>query len=144
MLSEALSPKAVLALLQQLIRIPSVNPTLVPDEAHGEAAIAAFASDWLAQHGLRSWLEEPKADRPNAVAEVGDGNGPTLVFCAHLDTVGTSGMTIPPFEPRLENGKVFGRGSYDMKRQRSGSDVSSSGAGGQRAPGAGAGGSRGR
>jgi acetylornithine deacetylase len=113
--TDALSPAAVLDVLQQLIRIPSVNPTLVPDEAHGEAAIAAFARDWLARQGLRAWLEEPTPRRPNAVAEVGDGSGPTLVFCAHLDTVGTAGMTIPAFEPQLEEGRVYGRGSYDMK-----------------------------
>jgi len=112
---DILSPAAILDLLQQLIRIPSVNPTLVPDEAHGEAAVAAFARDWLDQQAMRAWLEEPTPGRPNAVAEVGDGSGPTLVFCAHLDTVGTAGMTIPPFEPRLEGGRVFGRGSYDMK-----------------------------
>ncbi len=115
MQADALSPAAVLDLLQQLIRIPSVNPTLVPDEVHGEAAIAAFARDWLARQGLRAWLEEAAPGRPNAVAEVGEGDGPTLVFCAHMDTVGTAGMTIPPFEPRVENGRVFGRGSYDMK-----------------------------
>ena len=112
---DVLAPAAVLDLLQQLIRIPSVNPTLVPDEAHGEAAVAAFARDWLGQQGMRAWLEEPVPGRPNAVAEVGEGNGPTLVFCAHLDTVGTSGMTIPPFDPRFEHGRVYGRGSYDMK-----------------------------
>lgn len=113
--SDILSPTAVLNLLQQLIRIPSVNPTLVPDEGRGEAAVAAFARDWLAQHGLKAWLEEPAPGRPNAVAEVGEGSGLTLVFCAHLDTVGTSGMTIPPFGPRLEDGRIYGRGSYDMK-----------------------------
>ncbi len=115
MQSDILSPAAVLDLLQQLIRIPSVNPTLVPDEAHGEAAVADFSRDWLAQRGLRAWLEEAAPGRPNAVGEVGDGNGPTLVFCAHLDTVGTAGMTIPALDPRVEGGKVFGRGSYDMK-----------------------------
>jgi acetylornithine deacetylase len=112
---DILSPAAILDLLQELIRIPSVNPTLVPDEGRGEAAVAAFARDWLAQQGMRAWLEEAAPGRPNAVAEVGDGNGPTLVFCAHLDTVGTAGMTIPPFNPRHEQGRVFGRGSYDMK-----------------------------
>lgn len=112
---DVLSVAVVLDLLQELIRIPSVNPTLVPDEGRGEAAVAAFARDWLAQHGIRAWLEEAAPGRPNAVAEVGDGDGPTLVFCAHLDTVGTAGMTIPPFDPRYEQGRVYGRGSYDMK-----------------------------
>lgn len=112
---DVLAPAVVLELLQELIRIPSVNPTLVPDEAHGEAAVAAFARDWLAQHGIRAWLEEAAPGRPNAVTEIGEGDGPTLVFCAHLDTVGTAGMTIPPFNPRHEQGRVFGRGSYDMK-----------------------------
>ena len=105
----------VLDVLQQLIRIPSVNPTLAPGEPHGEAAIAAFARDWLASQGLRSWIEEAAPGRINAVAEAGDGNGPTVVFCAHLDTVGTAGMTIPPFEPGVEGNRVYGRGSYDMK-----------------------------
>lgn len=109
------SPAEVLDALQLLIRTPSVNPTLAPDENASEAAIAAAARDWLIAHGVRSWTEEAAAGRPNAVAEVGDGHGPTLIFCAHLDTVGTSGMAIPPFEPRLEGSRVYGRGSYDMK-----------------------------
>jgi len=112
---DPLSRDSVLDVLQELIRIPSVNPTLAPAEAHGEAAVAAFASEWLAAHGLRAWLEPAAPGRPNAVAEAGDANGPTVVFCAHLDTVGTAGMTIPPFEPRVEDGRVYGRGSYDMK-----------------------------
>ena len=113
--TDALSRAVILELLQQLIRIPSVNPTLAPEERHGEAAIAAFASQWLAARGLRSWLEEAAPGRPNAVAEVGEGAGPVLVLCAHLDTVATAGMRIPPFEPRLEGNRVYGRGSYDMK-----------------------------
>ena len=60
-------------------------------------------------------MEEAAVGRPNAVAEVGRDKGQTLMFCAHLDTVGTAGMTIPPFEPKTEGRRVFGRGSYDMK-----------------------------
>jgi len=112
---ESNSRDSVLEALQMLISTPSVNPSLAPDEACGEAEIAARACDWLATRGLRSWLEEAAPGRPNAVAETGDGEGPTLVLCAHLDTVGTAGMTIPPFEPVLECGRVYGRGSYDMK-----------------------------
>lgn len=112
---DPLSREAVLDLLQGLIRVPSVNPTLVPEEGRDETAIAAFARDYLTSRGIRAWVEEAAPGRPNAVAEIGDGNGPTLVFCAHLDTVGTAGMTIPPFEPRVEGDRVYGRGSYDMK-----------------------------
>jgi acetylornithine deacetylase len=115
MSTDPLAPDAVRALLESLVRIPSVNPTIAPEEAQGEAAIAAFAVQWLESRGVRAWLEEAAPGRPNAVAEVGAGDGPTLAMCAHLDTVATAGMTIPPFEPRVEDGRLFGRGSYDMK-----------------------------
>jgi len=110
-----LSADSILPLLQELIRIPSVNPTLAPDDSDGEAALATFARDWLADRGVESWLEEVAPGRPNAVAKLGRGSGPTLVLCAHIDTVSTAGMDIPPFEPRLEGRRVYGRGSYDMK-----------------------------
>jgi len=104
-----------LEILQELIRTPSVNPSLAPDEAHGEEAIAKVAQKWLAANGMKSWLEEAAPGRPNAVAEVGTSEGPTIVLCAHLDTVGTTGMTILPFEPTVEGDRVYGRGSYEMK-----------------------------
>lgn len=112
---DAISKHTILDIVQELIRIPSVNPSIAPAEAHGEGAVAQFACDWLNAHGVIAWTEEAAPGRPNAVAQVGNGSGPVLVFCAHLDTVGTAGMTIPPFEPRYENGRVYGRGAYDMK-----------------------------
>jgi acetylornithine deacetylase len=115
MRQESISRDSALEVLQMLISTPSVNPSLAPDEGHGEASIAGLARDWLAARGLRSWLEEAAPGRPNALAETGHGQGPTLVLCAHLDTVGTAGMTIPPFEPVVESSRVYGRGSYDMK-----------------------------
>jgi acetylornithine deacetylase len=115
MANDSLARPAVLEILRELIRTPSVNPSLSRGEAHGEEAIAKVAQDWLAANGVKSWLEEAAVGRPNAVAEAGRGNGPTLIFCAHLDTVGTKGMTIPPFEPTVEGNRVYGRGSYDMK-----------------------------
>ena len=115
MARKSLTRPAVLEILQELIRTPSVNPSLASGEAHGEEAIAKVAHNWLTVNGVRSWLEEAAFGRPNAVAEVGNDKGPSLVFCAHLDTVGTAGMTIPPFEPKVEGSRVFGRGSYDMK-----------------------------
>ena len=114
-MSDALSRETILDVVQELIRIPSVNPSIAPEEAHGEADVVRFACDWLNGHGVKAWEEEAAPGRPNAVAEVGDGSGPVLVLCAHLDTVATAGMSIPPFEPRYENGRVYGRGAYDMK-----------------------------
>ena len=113
--ADALTEGAILELLQDLIRIPSVNPTLAPHQAAGEAAIAEFAKGWLSARGVSTWLDEVAPARPNVVAEVGAGNGPTLVLCAHIDTVSTDGMEIEPFEPRLEARRLYGRGSYDMK-----------------------------
>jgi acetylornithine deacetylase/succinyl-diaminopimelate desuccinylase-like protein len=101
--------------LAALVRTPSVNPTLAPNEGTGEAAVAEVAAAWLRARGVACRLEEAAPGRPNVVAETGNGGGRTLVLCAHLDTVSTAGMTIPPFEPRLADGRLYGRGSYDMK-----------------------------
>jgi acetylornithine deacetylase len=104
--------------LELLIRTPSVNPSLAPEEGCGEAAIACAARNWLASHAVRSWTDEVAPGRLNCVGAVGSvsaDSGRTLVLCAHLDTVGTAGMTIAPFDPRIENGRLYGRGSYDMK-----------------------------
>lgn len=115
MTADALAPHFILEILQSLVRIPSVNPTLAPDEPCGEADIAGFVRDWLDARGIEARLEDAAPGRPNVFASVGADRGPTLVFCAHLDTVGTAGMTIPPFEPRVEGNRVYGRGSFDMK-----------------------------
>jgi acetylornithine deacetylase len=112
---DPLSSSSILEVLRMLVRIPSVNPSLAPGEGNGEVAVAAAARDWLVARGINSWLEEAAPGRPNVVAQVGNGHGPTVVFCAHLDTVATAGMSIAPFEPRLDANKVYGRGSYDMK-----------------------------
>ncbi|MBI1743702.1 ArgE/DapE family deacylase [Candidatus Acetothermia bacterium] len=112
---DSLSRSSVQDLLCKLISIPSVNPTVAPEEPYGEKTIAEFAHSWLQAHSVTARLEEAAPGRPNVYAEVGSGNGPTLCLCAHLDTVGTSGMTISPFEPRVAGNKVYGRGSYDMK-----------------------------
>ena len=99
----------------RLVATPSVNPSIAPSEGTGEAAVAAVAAAWLRDHGVRVALEDASPGRPNVVAELGDATGPTLVLCAHLDTVGTEGMTIAPFGPRVDGDRLYGRGAYDMK-----------------------------
>ena len=109
------SPTEVAEIAQRLVRTPSVNPSLAPGEGTGEAAIARVAVDWMNAHGIRAWTEEAAPGRANAVGECGNAPGRTLVLCAHLDTVSTAGMTIPPFEAVIRENRLYGRGSYDMK-----------------------------
>lgn len=110
----SLSPDVV-SVLSSLVSIPSVNPSIAPAEGTGEGAIAQFIHSWFVANGVRARLEEAAPGRPNLVAEVGRSDDPTLVLCAHLDTVGTAGMTIAPFEPRIDGDRLYGRGACDMK-----------------------------
>src|SRR4051812_48254226 len=105
---------AIQSLLADLVAIDSVNPDLVPGGA-GEAAIAAYAAEWLRDRGLEVTLDEPRPGRPSVAAVArGNGEGRSLMLCAHLDTVGVAGMD-EPFVPRVEGTRMHGRGSYDMK-----------------------------
>ncbi len=103
-----------ISLLQDLVRIDSVNPSLVPG-GRGEAAIAARIAAELGARGLEVRLEEVAPGRPNVIGVVdGRRSGRTLLLCGHIDTVGYEGME-EPLSGRCEDGKVFGRGSVDMK-----------------------------
>jgi acetylornithine deacetylase len=95
-----------------LVAIDSVNPALVPGGA-GEREIAGFVADWCGTHGLD--VEVLAGARPSVIAvRRGTGGGRSLLLNAHLDTVGVAGMEAP-FEPRIDNGRLYGRGAYDMK-----------------------------
>jgi acetylornithine deacetylase len=105
----------VIALLRDLVRIDSVNPTLVPGAA-GEAEIAAFLAGWL-----RRWprlaveVVEVASGRPNVVARLaGSPGGPTLLLTTHLDTVGVEQME-NPFSGEVRDGRLYGRGALDIK-----------------------------
>ena len=101
-------------LLAQLVAIDSVNPTLVPGGA-GEAQIAAFVADWLRERGLEVTVDEPLPGRPSVVGVArGTGGGASLMLNAHLDTVNVDGMH-RPHEPVVRDGRLYGRGAYDMK-----------------------------
>jgi acetylornithine deacetylase len=101
-------------LLGRLVSIDSVNPALVPGGA-GEREIAGFVAGWAEDAGLRVEIVAPDDERPSVVATAGGkGGGRSLMLNAHLDTVGVAGMAAP-HEPRLEDGRLHGRGSYDMK-----------------------------
>jgi acetylornithine deacetylase len=104
-------------LLRELVAIDSVNPSLVPGGA-GEAAVAHHAADHLRASGLEVETWEVTPGRPNVLGVLAGsraGDAPGLLLCGHTDTVGAAGMTIPPFEGRIEGDRVYGRGAIDMK-----------------------------
>jgi len=101
-------------LLSDLVAINSVNPDLVPG-APGEAEIADYIAHWLERTGLEVQLIESVSGRPNVVAIArGTGGGKTLLLNGHMDTVGAGGMP-HPHEPVIKEGRLYGRGAYDMK-----------------------------
>ena len=101
-------------LLSGLVGIESVNPDLVADGT-GEAKIAQFVAAWLRDRGCSVEIVEPKPGRPSVVGVVrGSGGGRSLMLNAHMDTVGAGGMA-DAFSPAVRNGRLYGRGAYDMK-----------------------------
>jgi acetylornithine deacetylase len=101
-------------LLRDLVSIDSVNPSLVPG-ARGEAAIAQRIAEELMSIGLSVNITEIAPGRPNVVGLLeGPATGRTLMVCGHIDTVGVAGME-RPFEPLEKDGRLYGRGSQDMK-----------------------------
>lgn len=101
-------------LLSELVAINSINPDLVPG-APGEAEIARYIASWLERAGLEVQLVETAPGRPNVVGiSRGTGGGKALILNGHTDTVGTGGMA-NPHQPIVKEGRLYGRGAYDMK-----------------------------
>ncbi|MCA9131832.1 MAG: M20/M25/M40 family metallo-hydrolase, partial [Planctomycetales bacterium] len=106
-------------ILYQLIAQPSVNPMGREDvsENFGEARM----SDWLVAYfqslGAPHERLEVLPGRDNVLARYDSPNpgAETILLDAHQDTVPVEGMTIPPFEPRTSEGRIYGRGSVDVK-----------------------------
>jgi acetylornithine deacetylase len=107
----------VISLLQQLVRIPSVNPDNAPGTAQtGEETLAIFLAGWLESIGAEVVLEEIKPGRPNLIARFAPLDGrPRILLGPHLDTVGVGGMVIEPFGGEIRDGKLWGRGASDTK-----------------------------
>jgi len=102
------------ALLSDLVAIDSTNPVLVPGGT-GEAEIARYIAEWLEKAGLEVELVETAPGRPNVVGIArGTGGGKSLILNGHMDTVGTGDMP-RAHAPTEKDGRLYGRGAYDMK-----------------------------
>ena len=103
-----------LPLLHELVSVNSVNPGLVPG-APGEAEAAEVCRRAMERAGLDVVMQPVRPGRPNAIGTLhGRTAGPAIMLCGHIDTVGVEGMA-DPFLPRIEAGRLYGRGAQDMK-----------------------------
>lgn len=101
-------------LIAELVRVDSVNPSL--DSRHaGETELARYVAEWSERRGLAvQWLESVPGRPSLIVTAKGTGSGASLLLNGHLDTVGVTGMD-GAFEPKVVDGKLYGRGAFDMK-----------------------------
>src|SRR5438309_2403368 len=100
--------------LRDLIAINSVNPSLV-HEATGENEIATAIAAKLRAGSVDVKIEQVVPDRANVFGVLeGKQEGRSLMWCGHMDTVGVAGME-SPFDPIEKEGRIYGRGSQDMK-----------------------------
>lgn len=101
----------IVDLASKLIQFPSENPP------GNEAEAAAFLADHCRALGMNVEVTEPLPGRPNVVAWVeGRETGPHLIFNGHLDVVPAgANWTTDPFQPVVRDGRIYGRGSADMK-----------------------------
>jgi succinyl-diaminopimelate desuccinylase len=102
------------ALIQDLVRTPTQNPPGL--EKAGAGFIVQKLKEWGIEAGL---IPEPYEDRPQAWGQVtGSSGGPTLVLNGHIDVVPEGDVAqwqFPPFEGTIVDGRLYGRGSSDMK-----------------------------
>ncbi len=99
--------EAMAGFLQDLVRIPSLS-------THEEAVAVRLAEE---MHGVG--FQDVRQDRiGNVVGRIGNGNGPTLLFDGHMDTVDVGRLdrwAHGPYNGIVEQGVLHGRGSCDMK-----------------------------
>ncbi|MEO8622491.1 MAG: M20/M25/M40 family metallo-hydrolase, partial [bacterium] len=114
-MTDAIAPGDARALTRALVQIDSRNPSLSPG-APGENACALALRDVLHAWGFHTDLQDAAAGRPNLVARIGGPRGGrSLMFNGHLDVVGIEGMVHAPFAAEERDGRIYGRGSADMK-----------------------------
>ncbi|MFM1904803.1 MAG: hypothetical protein RLZZ440_2703 [Planctomycetota bacterium] len=107
------------ALLAALVRRPSVNP--MGRDVSGPQYLEGRVTDFLCQRFAAAgipWVRQPVAPgRDNLLArlEATEPGCPTMLWDAHQDTVPAEGMSIEPFLPVVQDGRMYGRGTCDVK-----------------------------
>lgn len=98
-------------LVSDLVRIPSHSGA-----PNREKEAAEFLQEFLVREGIDARLRKVEGKRSNVIAFIkGSGDGKSLMLNGHLDTVPAYDMDIEPFSPKIEKGRLYGRGALDMK-----------------------------
>jgi len=115
-LLEQLDHDRVRTITHELISIPSVNPFgQEPGVGLREQEVGLRYAELLTEVGCEVVVDEVTPGRPNVIGVLkGSRPGPTLLLTGHLDTVGVTDYH-DPFTARIEDGRLYGRGSCDMK-----------------------------
>jgi acetylornithine deacetylase/succinyl-diaminopimelate desuccinylase family protein len=104
-------------LLAELVSRPSVNPMgqSIQRREFGESAVTDYLEDYFRALSVDYTRQAVLGDRANIVARYQAANARrTLLFEVHQDTVPADGMK-NPFIPRIEGGRLHGRGACDVK-----------------------------
>jgi len=105
-------------LVQELVRIPSVNPMgrIVAGEQFYEVRVTDYLERFFRDLGVEYDRRAVAPLRYNIVARYDSPGSPTTILLeVHQDTVPVDGMTIDPFGGEIRDGKLYGRGSCDVK-----------------------------
>ncbi|HCX88759.1 MAG TPA: acetylornithine deacetylase [Gammaproteobacteria bacterium] len=115
-MSERVSVESIMRWLKEMIAIPSENPMAGQARpGHREKEFGEYYFEQMHQLGMTVGSREAAPGRPNVFGtRTGKGERPSLMLCGHLDTVPTEGYE-EPFVPHEKDGRVYGRGSCDMK-----------------------------
>ena len=101
--------------LTELVRTRSINPAFADGEPSDEREIATRLGAMMRALGMDIIEYEPEPGRVSVVGRLrGSGGGRSLLLYGHIDTVGVTAMP-EPFSATVRDGKLYGRGSYDMK-----------------------------
>ncbi len=104
-------------LLADLVAIPSVNPGAeeICEAPYGEARVAEYVAEFWRGIGIDCQVQEVLPGRPNVIARLDLSNRPVLVLQTHMDTVAPAEEAEQPFTPRVDGGRMYGRGACDAK-----------------------------